>query len=460
MHKTIFSLFITTCVVTASTTAAKEKFTITDAFNAAYKNKKMEAAKENTKSTHEKIVQARAEFLPQISLNASHIRNKSVNTNDANAPAQFGDQFSKKIGTTLRQNIFNGGATMAAVEGANAQIRKAWADFENTEHDNFKNVAQIFLSILAAQKNVDIAKGNLRFLKKQYESAFEKHKVGEETLTNVTASEAELYKGEAEFEAAFANLSSLKERFAQVTLLSNIEQKEFVSPVAENILPKTEQTAYNQAIDQHYAIKAATEQLNSAKAQSNQVAGGLLPKIDFSLSANRGESKIKQPDDPRGSNGRSYRTEFTAQTDLSMPLYEGGQIRSRNREALKQITAAKINLENTKDEVRTAIAEAWIKVKSSEKTFLAFQKVVQAAKKSVDSLTEEQKAGSRTLLDVLQQQQTYFNAQKQLVQTEQEYLQSCYNLLAAMGILTGKKLGLSVEYVDFEKDLKSVKGTF
>lgn len=458
MHKTIFSLLITTYVVTASTTATKEKFTIIDAFNAAYKNKKMEAAKENTKSTHEKIVQARAEFLPQISLNASHTRNKSVNTNDTNAPAQFGDQFSKKIGTTLRQNIFNGGATMAAVEGANAQIRKAWADFENTEHDNFKNVAQIFLSILAAQKNVDIAKGNLRFLKKQYESAFEKHKVGEETLTNVTASEAELYKGEAEFEAAAANLSSLKERFAQVTLLSNIEQKEFVSPVAENILPKTEQTAHNQAIDQHYAIKAAIEQLNSAKAQSDQVAGGLLPKIDFSLSANRNENKRKQPVNFQPN--RQYSTEFTAQTDLSMPLYEGGQIRSRNREALKQITAAKINLENTKDEVRTAIAEAWIKVKSSEKTFLAFQKVVQAAKKSVDSLTEEQKAGSRTLLDVLQQQQTYFNAQKQLVQTEQEYLQSCYNLLAAMGILTGKKLGLSVEYVDFEKDLKSVKGTF
>lgn len=451
MNKTIlFSFTIFTSVISAEPSF----FTIKEAFIAGYKNKKMKSSLESTKASHEKYVQARSGFLPKVTLNASHSRNKQIKTNDGSTALQkgFNDSFAKQGGATLTQNIFNSGGTLAAVRGAKAQIQKAWFDFEKTEQENFKDIAEVFLSIIAAKRKVEIAEGNIEFLKKQYETAFEKHKVGEETMTNVSASEADLYKGKAEYETAKGTLQSLKEQFKQITLIEAPEK--FLSPNATEILPLDSKKQSADFLEDHYAIKSIKAGIDASQAEADQVSSGLLPKVDFSLSADRNETNEKNSAFNNASGrGREYSTNFAAKTEISMPLYEGGEVRSKRREALKNITAARVSLENTKAELETNITNAWIKVRSLESKHKAMLEVVKASKRALDSVSEEQKAGSKTLLDVLEQQQKYFEAQKQLVETEQEYLKSCYDLRATMGILNAKALKLSVEMND--KDLES-----
>lgn len=456
MSKNILLSFL---ILSSAIQAEKTGLTIKEAFTAGYKNKKMQSALEAAKATHEKFVQARAGFLPKVNLNAFHSRDKQITTNDSNfAQKGFNDSFTKQGGATLTQNVFNGGSTLAAMRGAESQIQKSWFDFEKTEQENFKDIAQVFLNIIAAKRKMEIAEGNIEFLKKQYETAFEKHKVGEETITNVSASEAELYRGKAEYETAKGTLQSLKEQFEQMTLIKAPET--FSSPSALEILPYPADTQNEKFLENHYALKAIEASINASKAEADQVSSSLLPKVDFSLSANRNESKEKTGRSMTG--GRQYNTNISARTELSMPLYEGGEVRSKRREALKNITASRIALENTKAELKTGITNAWIKVRSLENTHKAMLEVVKASKKSVDSVSEEQKAGSKTLLDVLEQQQKYFQAQKQLIEIEQEYLKSCYDLRTSQGTLNAKELKLPVDFSDkkLEKDYTAMRKQF
>ena len=453
--KNLFLYFLCCSLVYAE---KKKEVTITDAFTAAYGNKKMQSAREAAKASHEKIVQARSGFLPQISLNAQHSRNKEVKTNDGSTSLQngFGDSYSKQGGASLTQNIFNSGATFAEIRGAKAQINSAWAELEKTEQENFLKVAQVYLEIIAAQKNVEITKGNIKFLKKQYESALEKHKVGEETITNVSASEAELYNGEAEYESALANLKSLKEQYEQMTQSS--APNSFISPNASDGIKICSEVSGDDQNDHHYAVRLAKAKIDSVEAGADTTISKHLPKIDFSADVNRVENKTKNS--TISPPGRQYSTNFQFSTKFSMPLYDGGQIRAKHREDLRNLTAAKISYQNTKDEVKTSITNAVIKFKSLEKTYKANEKVVKASKKSVDSLTEEHKAGSKTLLDVLQQQQKYFQAQKKFVDTEQQYLKSCYELASAKGELNARRLGLKVDYDEVDKDYKVTRRRF
>jgi outer membrane protein len=457
--KILLSFLVLSSIIYAETST----FNIKEAFTAGYKNKKMQAALESAKASHEKFVQARSGFLPKVTLNAFHSRNKQTMTRDDNSqtlPKGFNDNYTKQGGATLTQNLFNSGGTLAAVRGAKAQIQKAWFDFEKTEQENFKDIAQVFLSIIAAKKKLEIAHGNIEFLKKQHETAFEKHKVGEETMTNVSASEADLYKGKAEYETAKGTLQSLKEQFEQITLTKAPEN--FSSPNPLEILPLSYDSLDQKFLENHYALKSIKASIEASQAEADQVSSGLLPKIDFSVSADRNERREKNSAQPQFSPGNQYSTNFAARTDISMPLYEGGEVRSKRREALKNITASRVALENTKAELMTSVTNAWIKVKSLENTHKAILEVVKASKRAVDSASEEQKAGSKTLLDVLEQQQKYFQAQKQLVEIEQDYLKACYDLRASMGTLNAKELKLTVDFMDrtLEEDYSAIRKQF
>ena len=63
-------------------------------------------------------------------------------------------------------------------------------------------------------------------------------------------------------------------------------------------------------------------------------------------------------------------------------------------------------------------------------------------------MREEANVGSRTVLDTLDAEQEYLDAQVALVRAEHDEIVAQYQLLASTGRLTARELQLGVEYYD------------
>lgn len=449
MMKKLLFAFILVCPLLATPDTTIKKMTIQDALRASYHTDKNKAAREGVRGVQEKYVQARAGFLPQAKATSSYTKSKTKdsNNNTNESPTQ-----TRRMGVTVSQNIFHGGSTLAEMKAADAEIKKAWEDLEKTEQESYQEAAYAFLDLIMYKKLIDVAAGNFKFVKKAYEDAEQKHKAGEETITMVEAAKAEYFKGDANFESSKNDLESKKSDFSYKTTLAAPHDLE--EPDVETMLPKTLEAAQGVA-ENHFGLKAIKAQIESAQAQVDHTTGTLLPKVDLSLNADRSlghESSF---------NKNADRTNTSLTLSAEMPLYEGGAVRSKIRQAAQGKSQARLSFENLKIQIKSQVTQTWISVNNLRSTVNAFKKVVAASQLAVNSLLEEQKAGSKTLLDVLEQQRKLVENQRQLIDAQNRFQKACLGLLSAMGTLNQKGLNLHIDNkFDRESEYEKTKRNF
>ncbi len=449
--------------LSATVHPAHAKLTLKKALESTYFTPQIEAKREETKAKHELHVQAKSGFLPKITAGISHQKQQSVQSDDSPGRGTRSKtmNFTDQGYVVLKQNIFKGGSTLAAMDKANADVYKAWAELEAEEQKVLSEGANSYLELVASKKNIEVSEQNVKFLKQAFFAADKKYQVGEETITNVSAAKAEFIAGEAELISAKAEYDNAKAAFLFKTGLK--AESDIEEPQIPEFIPKSLDIALSLSDDHNLNIKSTRFAVDSADADTESITGTLLPSIDFSVEAARQRTRNKKPQlDMFGrlSAGDTFSTPVTVKTEMSIPLYEGGDIRSKRRQGLKSITAQKVNLQKVRNEVRQGVETLWNKHEALKNTFSAYQQVVKASKQALNSLLEEQKAGSKTLLDVLKQQKEHFQRQKKLVDTEKEYLKNAYHFTSVMGILTPQRLKLDVKVVDLKEDYSNTKVQF
>jgi len=83
---------------------------------------------------------------------------------------------------------------------------------------------------------------------------------------------------------------------------------------------------------------------------------------------------------------------------------------------------------------------------------------VGAAAEALEGVRQEYMVGSRSTIDVLNAEQEVINARINLVVAEHDQVLASYELLAAVGKLTARNIGLSGPYYDVEENYDRVKG--
>jgi outer membrane protein len=130
---------------------------------------------------------------------------------------------------------------------------------------------------------------------------------------------------------------------------------------------------------------------------------------------------------------------------LSVPLYEGGQVYSRVREAKQTLGERRIQVDQQRDIVRQAVVASWSGLISAKAQIIASQAQVAAAEIALAGVREEAKVGQRTTLDVLNSQQELLIARSNLVTAQRDRVVASYNVLASIGRLSAQKLALKTD---------------
>lgn len=400
-------------------------------------NTELDAARAGLRAEDENVSQANADWRPSLSVEGTQRQTLRypIGSSRISGPRTRGSDTSYTAFIT--QNIYKGGATVATIGRAESNVLSGRANLFVTEQDTLLRGVQSHTSILANEAIVNYRKRSVEFYKKNLERSQARYEVGEGSRTDVEASRGN-YEGEkAKLSEAIGDLESDKARYLR-QVGSPPGRLAPANLMVE--LPNVYEEALEVAKVQNPAIIAARYALEAAEYSVNVEIAGLLPTVD--VEGNVGN-------DRQGTDGvHRKHTNLAALATVSIPIYRQGIPSSRIRQAYQLVARSKVDLVGAQREVVQNVKIAWDDLIAARDAVKGFMAQVKAQELAVEGAYEEVNVGTKTVIDVLQLEETLIEAQINLATAQKELVDVGYRVLQAMGRLTARDMKLKVKYYD------------
>jgi len=407
--------------------------TLNDALAKAYAtNPELESARANLRAVDEQAPQARSGYRPNVALNGS------VGRTWRDSPALGDDDYTSKVANlSVEQPLFRGGRTAAAMRQADSAIAAQRGALLNTEQTVLLGGVEAYLGVVRDQAVLELNKNNEEVLARQLRATKDRFAVGEVTKTDVSQAEARYsaaVSGRIQAEGALT-----ASRATYLRLFGNAPES-LKKPDVKLTLPASLDEAVTTARTNNPGVVIATNSKSAAVAALAGVEGERLPTVSATASWQRaydaGNSAYNRVDDK------------SAVVSMKWPLYTAGLTSSRIREAKQNIARRVNDIDSAERQSVEAATQAWEAWQTAKSSVDSRKSQVKAAQVALDGVREEANVGSRTVLDTLNAEQEYLDAQVALVRAEHDEIVAQYQLLASTGRLTARELQLGVEYYD------------
>lgn len=133
---------------------------------------------------------------------------------------------------------------------------------------------------------------------------------------------------------------------------------------------------------------------------------------------------------------------LTLGLQLQLPLYQGGAISSKEREAALNYQKAQDELEQSRRKAILQTRQAWLNLSSAIAQVHAYEQAVLSGQSQVDSTKKAYKVGLRNTVDVLNAEQQFYTAQHDLHEARYTYLTNIIKLKTAAGVVTEQDINL------------------
>ena len=435
------NLFLTAAIATLLGLQPARAESLNEALAAAYANNQdLNAARASTRAVDERVPQALAGYRPTITGTVTY------GVTQFGGPSSNGSRTSLSTGITLVQPIFRGFRTENSVKAAEAAVKASREALRSAEQDVLFSAVEAYMNVIRDMAILDLREANVRFLNEQVRAATDRFQVGEGTRTDVAQSEASVAEASAAVSLARANLAASRANYERV--IGRTPKGVKAPRPATALLPKSIESAITVSRAEHPAIQAAVHNADTAAFNVKVVEGELLPTVQLEASTSR------QWDTGLGANDN---VSGSVVGRVTIPLYEGGQVYSRVREAKETLGQRKIEVDGTRAQVQSALVSSWGALQAALAQIDAAASAVDANRLALEGIQEEQRVGQRTTLDVLDAQNTLINARVLQVTAERDAVVASYAVLSALGRLSKERLGLSVATYEPTQHYKQVR---
>lgn len=427
-------------------TAAGAQESLAGALARAYSgNPELNAQRANVRAVDELVPQALSGFRPRVTGTADVGRQYNETVNRARIHGS--DAFSPRgVGLQVDQTLFNGFRTENATRAAESRVLGARETLRNTEQTVLFNGVTAYMNVLRDTAIHNLQRNNVEVLEEQLRQTNDRFRVGEVTRTDVAQAEARLALARSNATVAQGNLRSSIATYRQRI---GVEPKR-LNPAQsiEKLLPRNLDTAVAQGLRNHPAIIAALHGVDTQQLQVKVVEGELYPTLGLSGTlSRRWETQSSDTD--------LYSASVVAR--LTVPIYEGGQVYSRVREAKETLGERRIQVDQQRDIVRQAVVASWSTLQSTKDQIRSAEAQVKAAETALAGVREEAKVGQRTTLDVLNAQQELLNARVSLITAQRDRVVASYSVLSSIGRLSAQTLSLKAGRYDATEHYRQVR---
>ena len=407
-----------------------------DIYNEALENDPTyKAAEYSYLADKELKVQGRAALLPSITLSGS------TNWNEYYQNKELQQQYNSfSTSARVTQPLFRLD-TWFQYRQSKSLTDAAEADFAFEQQNLLVRTAELYFGVLRAIDNLNAAISEEKAIKKQLDQAKQRFEVGLSAITGVQEAQLAFDLSKASRIRIEGSLYSARE-----SLNALIGREIFsLNELGDGLLidlptPSSKEAWVELALENNYQLKAAYLRKKAAKSSARSVASNHLPKID--IVGSQSESETNQFNyegfniDGQGIPVPSVTGRRNYAIQLSMPLFQGGAVNSRRKQAYSQYERAN---ENTLFTERRIIQE----VRSQFSNVLTLVANVNAQKQAVISATSALEAtqvgyrvGTRHVVDLLQAEKNLYSAEKNLANAKYAYILANLRLGLASGTIT------------------------
>ena len=387
-------------------------------------------------AVREKVPQARANLLPVAALTGND-GNTRANTEFTDQPTV--DRNMKAWGWNLQlsQPLLRVGNIYAYRESSYL-VEQAEAQYLQAKQDLLLRVAQAYFGVNVAQDAIGAADAQVAALNEQLSQVMRGQKLGTHSQTDIDDTKSRLGSARAQRVAAQNDLESAKAELEKVTG-TNFDQLAVLQAglAPPQPSPADSRAWMDQARSSNPAVQAQHAALEASKQEIKKNRSEHLPTLDLVANAgsNYASHSLSTPED---FSTRAKQHEIGLQ--LNVPLYSGGAINSKVREALATMQKTEADLEAARRQAATDAQQAYAGVTNGLAQIEALNVAVESGQSAVKGNQAGYRLGIRINIDVLNSEQQLFTAQRDLSKARYETLLQGLKLKAATGALSDADL--------------------
>ncbi len=443
-----------TVLVTIFTPASPQAQTLTQALADAYNtNPQILAQRALLRATDEQVPQALANWRPTVNFTGqmggtrSAFVSPSTGAATAGGLAAYSTFYSNSLNLQATQQVYSGGRTAAQTSQAINLVESARAQTLAVETTVFQAVAMAYLDVVRDQALLEVNRNNVAVLRKQLEATQDRFRVGEVTRTDVAQAESSLAQAVGQLVTAQGNLETSRAEYVRAV---GHPPGTLMLPRDRPTLPATLEEAASLAANNNFSVISAIFAELAARDNIDFVRGQLLPQISIVGGLNRSFA-------PSVTLHSSLEESASIMAQMTMPLYEGGAIYSQTRQAEQTVGQRRSQVDDARRAAVQTATQNWATLQAARASISSFASAVRAAQIALEGTQQEALVGTRTVLDVLIQNQMLLTTQSQLVTAEHDAALAEFNVAAATGRLIAPELKLPVKLYDMEQHYKQVR---
>jgi TolC family type I secretion outer membrane protein len=401
------------------------------------------------KSVDENYVQARAQYGPQLSLQATgeYQRDQSVGSS-AVSTSKTGQVIAQ-----LSQPIYTSGQLRGQLLSAKANVLAGQQELAQVEQTTVQNVIIVYAQVVrdqarvqAARENVAVLQDQLRENRERYTKLGRGQGAGDVTLTDVGQADTRLAQAESDLASLESTLDISRAQYLQV-----------VGQNPGTLEPLPELPGMPASIDEAFAKAEANnpgllsakyvEQASSATAAS--VRGALGPTVSLTAQG----SYLNQP----GFGGRDRNKEVAAIVTVRQALFSSGALRSQVRQADARNGADQAAVEVQRRQVIESVDAAWSQLVAARRSLTSGERQVTSAQLAFAGMHREELYGLRSTIETLNAEQDLFSAQLNFLSSRYSEYVSRAQLLAAIGALKADAIVSDLQKQDPNDNFRKVR---
>jgi outer membrane protein len=385
----------------------------------------------------EKLPQGRALILPTLNLsgNMTNTRTETEPHNSSVGPTTLRDARSYGYSLSFSQPIFRRQNNLQYSQ-AEYQVKQAEATFGQANQDLIVRVAQAYFDVLAAQDTLALVQAQKAAISEQLAQAKRNFEVGTATITDTHEAQARFDLSSSQEIAAQSDLETKRRTLQQIT------GKEYAGlrPLRPEVKltppnPANMQSWVDIAEKQGYPVQIQESATEIAQLEAKRQAAGHYPTVDLVASYGWTSQTASQL-----SAVPSNVTSGVFGLQFGVPLYQGGAISSREREAAALYEKSKQDLENARRSQALTARQTYLSVTNGIAQVGALEQALVSSQSALDSNKLGYEVGVRINIDVLNAQQQLYSTRRDLAVARYNTITNHLKLKAAAGSLREEDL--------------------
>ncbi|WP_417236928.1 TolC family protein [Bizionia paragorgiae] len=428
MRKTTKIIFTTVCAVGISVAALaqEKKWTLQESVNHALENNISVKQASNTLLTNEQdIIAAKGRFLPTVSANASH----SLSTGNIELfQGQFANRTSNStsLGVNVNETVFNGFRNTNLYKQSQLSLEANQLELDRIKDDISLNVVNAYLNILFNVENLETAKAQYEFSKKQLQRVNELVDAGAQPRADVYDAQATLSRdlqsvtvAENNYELSLLTLSQL----LQVPFNGfAVEEIDLDDPSAE-LMYNDVTPVLNYALANRSEIKVAEKNIEISELGTEISKAGFYPSVSlgYGFGSNVFYSNLDQNEDPffqQLNDQKSHRFSL----NVNIPIFSQFQNKTAVAKSRIQEENAKLGLEQTKLNLESNIQRAFTDARSALRAYEAAKVSLESQELAFNNAQERYNIGAMNGFDLEQSRLRLVNAESSLINAKYDFI--------------------------------------